>query len=234
MAELTEKVMDFFTNAEVNMATLKDVLSEFLAVELGGQKLYERALKLVSDSEVQTKFREYHRQTLNHQKVLISIIQKLGGNPKFRSAAAKIAGEKALALLRTMGSAAGLSKDERQLNAIENIVLAETKDHADWELIGKIARQTTDPKLRDLLGSAAKTVEQEEDEHLNWTRKKLGELKMASLAKGGSATPAAKGVMRNTLKTSTREGLKQSSRPKSKPKKTEKSPAPATSADRRR
>jgi rubrerythrin len=74
MAELTEKVMDFFTNAEVNMATLKDVLSEFLAVELGGQKLYERALKLVSDSEVQTKFREYHRQTLNHQKVLISII----------------------------------------------------------------------------------------------------------------------------------------------------------------
>jgi rubrerythrin len=74
MAELTEKVMDFFTNAEANMATLKDVLSEFLAVELGGQKLYERALKLVSDSEVQTKFREYHRQTLNHQKVLISII----------------------------------------------------------------------------------------------------------------------------------------------------------------
>lgn len=38
MAELTEKVMDFFTNAEVNMETLKDVLSEFLAVELGGQK----------------------------------------------------------------------------------------------------------------------------------------------------------------------------------------------------
>jgi hypothetical protein len=35
MAELTEKVMDFFTNAEANMATLKDVLSEFLAVELG-------------------------------------------------------------------------------------------------------------------------------------------------------------------------------------------------------
>ena len=114
-------------------------------------------------------------------------------------------------------------RGERQLNAIENIVLAETKDHADWELIGKIARQTTDPKLRELLGSAAKTVEQEEDEHLNWTRKKLGELKMASLAKGGSSTPAAKGVMRDTLMTSTRGELKQSSRPKSKPKNREKS-----------
>ena len=102
MAELTEKVMDFFTNAEVNMDILKDVLSEFLTVELGGQKLYERALKLVFDSEVRTKFREYHRQTLDHQKVLIGIIHKLGGNPKFRSATAKIAGEKAQALLRTI------------------------------------------------------------------------------------------------------------------------------------
>jgi hypothetical protein len=113
-----------------------------------------------------------------------------------------------------MGSAAGLSKDERQLNAVENIVLAETKDHADWELIGKIARQTTDPKLRELLGSAAKTVEQEEDEHLNWTRKKLGDLKMASLGKDGSATPAAKSV-RNISKPSKRLELKEASRPKS-------------------
>jgi rubrerythrin len=171
MAEITEKVKDFFTSAEVNMDIMKDVLSEFLAVERGGQKLYERALKLVSDSEVEAKFREYHRQTLDHQKVLIGIIHKLGGNPGFQSATAKVASEKAQALLRTMGRAAGLSKGERQLNAIENIVLAETKDHADWELIGKIARQSTDPKLRELLGSAAKTVEQEEDEHLKWTRK---------------------------------------------------------------
>ena len=70
-------------------------------------------------------------------------------------------------------SRAGLSKDENELNAIENIVLAETKDHADWELIGKIVRQTTDQRLREVLGPAAKAIEQEEDEHLNWTRKKF-------------------------------------------------------------
>jgi hypothetical protein len=39
MAEITEIVKDFFTSAEVNMNTFKDVLSEFLAVEMGGQKL---------------------------------------------------------------------------------------------------------------------------------------------------------------------------------------------------
>jgi hypothetical protein len=96
--------------------------------------------------------------------------------------------------LRTIGRA-GLSRDESELNAIENIVLAETKDHADWELIGKIVRQTTDNRLREMLGPAAKIVEQEEDEHLNWTRKKLGELQMAALVKGGKAAPASKHAM---------------------------------------
>src|ERR1700676_3603316 len=80
MAELTEKVKDFFISAKINKSTLMDVLSEFLAVEMGGQKLYEKALTLVSDSEVKTKFHEFHRQTMKHQKVLTDVINKLGGN----------------------------------------------------------------------------------------------------------------------------------------------------------
>jgi rubrerythrin len=186
MAELTEKVKDFFTSARINKSTLMEVLSEFLAVEMGGQKLYERALELVSDSEVKSKFREYHKQTIKHQKVLTDVIHSLGGNTRAQSPGAKVATEKAQALLRSMDSN-GLSKDQAELNAIENIVLAETKDHADWELIGKIARQATDDRLREVLGAAASEVEQEEDEHLNWTRKKLGELQMEALAKGGNS-----------------------------------------------
>jgi rubrerythrin len=186
MAELTEKVKDFFTSARINESTLMGVLSEFLAVEMGGQKLYEKALGLVSDSEVRTKFREFHRQTLKHQKVLTDVIHRLGGNTRTQSPTAKVATEKAQALLSSM-DAAGLSKDQAELNAIENIVLAETKDHADWELIAKIARQATDDRLREILGAAASEVEQEEDEHLNWTRKKLGELQMEALAKGGNS-----------------------------------------------
>lgn len=186
MAELTEKVKDFFTSARINNSTLMDVLSEFLAVEMGGQKLYEKALTLVSDSEVRSKFREFHKQTLKHQLVLTDVIRRLGGNTRAQSPTAKVATEKAQALLRSM-EGNGLSKDQAELNAIENIVLAETKDHADWELIGKIARQSTDDSLREVLGAAASEVEQEEDEHLNWTRKKLGELQMEALVKGASS-----------------------------------------------
>lgn len=210
MAELTEKVKDFFTSARINERTLMDVLSEFLAVEVGGQKLYEKALGLVSDSEVRTKFREFHRQTIKHQKVLTDVIHQLGGNTRAQSPTAKVATEKAQALLRSMDRN-GLSKDQAELNAIENIVIAETKDHADWELIGKIARQATEDRLREILGAAASEVEQEEDEHLNWTRKKLGELQMEALAKGGnsetkSETPKAKSLTRknSTKRTESR------------------------------
>jgi rubrerythrin len=188
MAKITEKVKDFFTTAHVNMGILHDLLSEFLAVEMGGQALYERALELVSDGEVRTKFRQFLKQTVNHQKILTDVIRKLGGNPSMQSAGAKVAAAKAQGLLRTMNRA-GLSKDAAQLNAIENIVLAETKDHADWELLGKIVRQTTDSHLREVLGPAVDTVEQEEDEHLNWTRKKLGDLQMQALTKAGKVPP---------------------------------------------
>jgi len=42
MAELTEMVSDVFTDAQINLMTLQEMLSEFLAVEKGGQKLMKR------------------------------------------------------------------------------------------------------------------------------------------------------------------------------------------------
>jgi rubrerythrin len=180
MAEFTEVVKDYFTNAEIDKAALMKKLSEFLAVEEGGQKLYEKALTLVIDSEVRSKFREFLQQTRDHQKKLTQIIKQLGGNPRTKSPTAQVATAKAEALLKAMGLRA-LSKQENELNAMENIVLAETKDHADWELLGKIARQTTDAQLRKALKDAVNTVEEQEDEHLNWTKKKLAELEMIAL-----------------------------------------------------
>src|ERR1700722_11145005 len=117
MAKITEKVKDFFTTAHVNMGILHGLLSEFLAVEMGGQALYERALELGSDTEVRTKFRQFLKQTINHQKVLTYLIRKLGGNPRMQSPGAKVAAAKAQGLLRTMGRV-GLTKDAAQLNAI--------------------------------------------------------------------------------------------------------------------
>jgi rubrerythrin len=233
MAKITEKVKDFFTTAHVNMGILHDLLSEFLAVEMGGLALYEKALELVSDTEVRNKFRQFLKQTINHQKILIDVIRKLGGNPSMQSPGAKVAAAKAQGLLRTMGRA-GLPKDAAQLNVIENIVLAETKDHADWELLGKIARQTTDSHLREVLGQAVETVEQEEDEHLNWTRQKLGELHMEALTKTDKAHPRSTSSGPSTLNAKKRTQAGSITRSRNTAGKSDAKPAAVTAKQGRR
>jgi hypothetical protein len=75
----------------------------------------------------------------------------------------------------------GESPQSLELNAIENIILAETKDHADWELLGKIARQSNDERIRDILKPPVSEVEPEEDEHLNWTRRQLARIEFAAI-----------------------------------------------------
>jgi hypothetical protein len=63
--------------------------------------------------------------------------------------------------------------DAAQLVAAECVVLAETKDHLNWELIGEVSQKVKGPDgqaPRD----AHKRVEEQEDEHLyhstGWSR----------------------------------------------------------------
>jgi rubrerythrin len=185
MSEITETVKDYFTSTNFKRDELMDKLSEFLTVERGGVKLYEAALKQVRNREVKEKFREFHQQTIRHEAILTHIIEKLGGKPSHKSAGAKIAEAKANALLKTMKETKAMSRDDAELNAIENIVIAETKDHADWELLGHIAHRSEDSRLAALLKPAVAEVEKQEDEHLHWTQQKLGELTLARLQKNG-------------------------------------------------
>jgi hypothetical protein len=65
---------------------------------------------------------------------------------------------------------------------LKNIILAETKDHADWEFLGKVARQSDDSEIRDILEPAVSEVEPEEDEHLNWPKEQLSRLEISAIA----------------------------------------------------
>ena len=110
----------------------------------------------------------------------MGVIHALGMDPAYLSPGAKLATEKADGLLKSMRD--GLSAKSAEINAVENIILAETKDHADWELLGKIARQTNDSRIRDALKDAVSEVEPEEDEHLNWTRDQMSRLQIKAIA----------------------------------------------------
>jgi rubrerythrin len=190
MANLIEKAQDYMRSVNISHAVLRDKLSEFLEVEKGGLKLYEEALRIITDTDISEKFRTFHEQTQKHATILTRVIRALGLDPARISEGAKVARQKAEALLKTMTSD-GLSGPSAEINAVENIILAETKDHADWELLGKIARQSDDEQVRDVLRPAVGEVEPEEDEHLNWTKKHLGRLEMSVITtnQNGRARP---------------------------------------------
>jgi hypothetical protein len=65
-----------------------------------------------------------------------------------------------------------LSKGEpgaAQLVAAEAVVLAETKDHQNWHLIGEVVKKAKG-ELANTLKEAHEQVEQREDEHLYHTK----------------------------------------------------------------
>jgi rubrerythrin len=182
MANIIEKAEDYVSSSTISMEVLGDKLSEFLEVERGGLKLYDEALRIVTDSQISQKFEVFREQTRKHESILIQVMEQLGIDPNYLSPAAKVAQQKANGLLSTMSSPDGLPSKAAEINAIENIVLAETKDHADWEMLGKIARQSDDSRLRDVLKPAVSEVEPEEDEHLHWTKEQMARLEFAALS----------------------------------------------------
>jgi hypothetical protein len=67
-----------------------------------------------------------------------------------------------------------------ELVAAECVVLAETKDHQNWELIGHVAKHATGGEAK-VLKAAFDAVEKDEDHHLYHTKGWCRELWIQSL-----------------------------------------------------
>jgi hypothetical protein len=67
-----------------------------------------------------------------------------------------------------------------QLVACECVVLAETKDHLNWELLGKCAAKLSADQKK-ALSAACERIEDQEDEHLYHTKGWCRELWIESL-----------------------------------------------------
>jgi rubrerythrin len=83
MTNVIEKAEDYLSSATTSREVLRDRLSEFLAIEKGGLKLYEQALRIVSDSDLRKKFSEFRDQTRKHETILISVIHEQGMDPAY-------------------------------------------------------------------------------------------------------------------------------------------------------
>ena len=152
---------------------LNDFLSEMLAVEEGGIKLYEKALDELQHEELRDKLEEFHEETQRHVELVQEMMEAAGVAPEHKSPGAEAAEHKAEGLLSTE-----VEEELRDLNNIENLVLAETKDHWDWEMLNSIVGRIEERELRDAVRSAVSEVFKHEREHLQWNQDSLTALAM--------------------------------------------------------
>jgi ferritin-like metal-binding protein YciE len=156
-------------NKQVN-----ELLYQALETELGGVQVYTTALTCVQNGDLKEEWEKYLEQTQTHVEIMQGVLEQFGldvdGETPGRQVVRHI-GEslvKAMEMAKEAGDPAAA-----ELVAAECVVLAETKDHANWELIGEVAKNLKGDEAKSLK-EAHDQVEDQEDEHLyhtgGWSR----------------------------------------------------------------
>jgi len=164
-----------------NHDQLHALLYEALETEKGGVLVYETAVRCAINDDLKAEWDEYLSQTKNHVTVLIDVLKKLGLNPDQDTPGRNVVRHSGVSLVKTMEVAMIAGKPEAaQIVAAECVTLAETKDHANWSLLSKLAESATG-KEKEALEAAVEEVEPEEDEHLYHTAGWARELALKAL-----------------------------------------------------
>lgn len=165
----------------MKQAQLKELLLQSLEHERGGIKVYETAVQCAVNNGLKEEWTKYLEQTREHDRILTDVCKKLELDPEEDGPGRRIVRQLGASLVQAMQSALKAGNPEAaQLVACECVVLAETKDHADWELIAKCA-ETATGKQHEVLTAAAEKVEDQEDEHLYHNKGWCRELWLQSL-----------------------------------------------------
>ena len=169
---------------------VNELLYQALETEIGGVQVYQTALQCAVNEDLKKEWTEYLEQTEEHERILRGVFDALGLDQEAESPGRQVVrhiGE-SLVMAMSMALKSGAPKEAAQLVAAECVVLAETKDHTNWELIGKVADQLKGDEGK-ALKAAYEEVEDEEDEHLYHTKGWTRELWIASLGMPAVLTP---------------------------------------------
>jgi rubrerythrin len=158
-------------DAGVNGQFLTDLLSAFLAHEQCGVHLYRTVAGATANPVLEAKYRDFLGDTERHVDVLTDVITALGGDPQYVSPSARLVHSMNTHLIQGVVLASG-SADElpREMAMLEAVMLAETKDHADWSFLGTLVEELPEGPTRTALSAAVEEVEANEDEHVNWAK----------------------------------------------------------------
>ncbi|PMR70087.1 hypothetical protein [Halomonas heilongjiangensis] len=160
---------------------LHELLYQALETERGGIKIYEAALSCAQNEDLKGEWEEYLEQTRTHEQVLLKVFEELRLNPDTVTPGREVVAHLGDSLVTAMEMAkAHASAAAAQLVAAECVVLAETKDLQNWELIGHLA-ENGQGEDTGALRTAFEAVGQEEEHHLHHTKGFVRELWIESL-----------------------------------------------------
>ena len=162
-------------------AQIEELLLQSLEHELGGVQIYATALECVVNADLKKEWQKYHEETKKHVGKVEELCRVMGVDPKRESPGRQVVRHSGKALVDAMKLALkGGDRAAAQLVACECVVLAETKDHLDWQLIGKCADHLDGDKKK-AFDAAYDEVEDQEDEHLYHSKGWCRELWIESL-----------------------------------------------------
>ncbi|MFB9068759.1 ferritin-like domain-containing protein [Pseudofulvimonas gallinarii] len=164
-----------------NAEQLNELLYQALETEMGGIEIYETAIECAVNDDLREEWEKYHAETVNHRDILLGVFEQLGLDPEVQTPGRQVVHHIGQSLVEAMRMALAEGKGPAsELVAAECVVLAETKDHMNWELLGKLVEHSRGDHT-GILKEAYEQVEQEEDHHLYHTAGWARELWIQSL-----------------------------------------------------
>ncbi len=149
--------------------SVNELLYQMLETEMGGVQVYTTAIRCAVNDDLKKEWKKYLEQTENHVKVVRGIFDHMNLDPEAETPGRAVVRHIGESLVKAMKMALESAPPEAaQLVAAECVVLAETKDHQNWELLGQVAKKTKGDEKK-VLEAAQEEVEEEEDEHLYHT-----------------------------------------------------------------
>jgi hypothetical protein len=111
-----------------------DLLSEMIAVERDGQRLYAQLLA-DAPAELHPKLIEYTEQSRRDALVLEEAVRRLGGDPDYVSPAAEVVH----AMTQAVVDATERATERRWMYRVLHLITFETRDRMIWELLDELA-----------------------------------------------------------------------------------------------
>lgn len=168
---------------------VEELVLQSLEHEIGGVKLYETAIGCAVHPGLKEEWKHYLDETRTHVKALELLCESLRIDVTRETPGRAVVRHLAGALVEAMkkATAAG-NPSAAELVACECVVLAETKDHLDWELLGKCG-QKLEGEAGEALRRAYDGIEDQEDEHLYHSKGWCRELWIQSLGMAAVLPP---------------------------------------------